>query len=69
MATEVLANEHRVTTVEEWSRAWEAFHTAARALKAIADKDGDLLKIDITFKAGGLRNKAALDVPKGNKNV
>lgn len=48
----------RPVTVDEWTAAWKAFQTVCKKLHSLADRDGDLLKIDVKLKVGGqLRKK------------
>jgi hypothetical protein len=61
-----VSQEHTVSTPQEWSAAWEAFHTACRNLKQLCDRDGDFLKIDVQFKAGGARKAPVTDEEKSS---
>ncbi len=45
----------RPCTVKEWTAAWKAFQTACKNLQSLADRDGDLLTIDVKLKPFGKR--------------
>lgn len=48
----------RPVTVDEWTKAWKEFQAVCKKLHSLADRDGDLLKIDVKLKVGGqLRKK------------
>lgn len=48
----------RPCTVREWTAAWNQFHTACKKLHALANRDGDLVIIDVKLKPGAkLREK------------
>lgn len=47
----------RPCTVREWTTAWNQFHAVCKKLHSMADRDGDLLTIDVKLKAGGKLRK------------
>jgi hypothetical protein len=61
MATEQLPKDElamrRPVTVDEWTKAWKEFQSVCKRLHSLADRDGDLLKIDVKLKVGGQRRE------------
>jgi hypothetical protein len=47
----------RPVTVDEWTKAWKEFQAVCKKLHSLAERDGDLLKIDVNLKIGGKRRE------------